>query len=63
MKMIYLTCVAHGLHRVAKEIRLQIGNVDDLVANVKQVFRKCPYRIQIVRNEAPDLLLLAWVYG
>lgn len=54
-KMIHLTCMAHGLHRVAEEIRSQFGNVDDLVANVKQVFRKCPYRIQFFRNEAPDL--------
>ena len=56
-KMVHLTCVAHGLHRVAEEIRSQFGNVDDLVANVKQVFRKCPYRIQTFRNEAPDLPL------
>jgi len=56
-KMIHLTCMAHGLHRVAEEIRSQFGNVDDLVANVKQVFRKCPYRIQTFRNEAPDLPL------
>uniref|UniRef100_A0A2S2QDP4 DUF659 domain-containing protein n=1 Tax=Sipha flava TaxID=143950 RepID=A0A2S2QDP4_9HEMI len=56
-KMIHLTCLAHGLHRVAEEIRSQFGNVDDLVANVKQVFRKCPYRIQTFRDEAPGLPL------
>jgi len=56
-KMIHLTCLAHGLHRVAEEIRSQFGNVDDLVANVKKIFRKCPYRIQTFKAEAPELPL------
>jgi len=56
-KMIHLTCLAYGLHCVAEEIRSQFENVDDLVANVKQVFRKCPYRIQTFRVKAPDLPL------
>jgi len=49
--------MAHGLHCVAEEIRSQFGNVNDLVANVKQVFRKCPYRVQTFRNGVPDLPL------
>lgn len=40
-----------------EEIRSQFGNVDDLVANVKQIFQKCPYRKQTFRNKAPDLPL------
>jgi len=36
---------------VSKEIRLQFENLDDLVANVKKIFRKYPYRIQTFRTE------------
>jgi len=41
MKMVHLTFLACSLHRVAEEIRSQFENVDDLVAKVKKIFRKC----------------------
>lgn len=56
-KMIHLTFLVHDLHRVAEEIRSHFVNVDDLVANIKNLFRKCPYRTQIFRAEALDLPL------
>lgn len=37
-KMIHVTCAAHGLHRVAEEIRGQFKSVDKLIASVKKNF-------------------------
>ncbi|XP_050531050.1 uncharacterized protein LOC126899859 [Daktulosphaira vitifoliae] len=39
-KIIHVTCLAHGLHRVAEEIRNQYKNADQLVCNVKTFFLK-----------------------
>ena len=55
--MVHVTCAAHGLHRVSKEVRNQFGTVDKIVANVKKMFKKAPSRIQILKNYAPDIPL------
>lgn len=39
-KMIHVTCVAHGLHRVAEYIRDQFKLTNKLVSNVKRIFTK-----------------------
>lgn len=39
-KMIHVTCLAHGIHRVADFIRGQFKDVNDLISNVKKIFRK-----------------------
>lgn len=39
-KMIHLTCLAHGTHRVAEFIRTKFENVDGWISAVKKVFRK-----------------------
>lgn len=39
-KMVHITCLAHGLHRVAEFIRSQFEDVNDLISNVKILFRK-----------------------
>lgn len=44
-KMVHITCLAHGVHRVTEEIRGQFTNVDKLIAKVKRIFLKCPARI------------------
>ena len=36
--MIHLTCLAHGLHRVAEEVRAQFPDVDRLISNGKKIF-------------------------
>lgn len=46
-KMVHVTCAAHGLHRVSEEVRNQFGTVDQIVANVKKIFKKAPSGIQI----------------
>lgn len=37
-KIIHVTCLAHGLRRVAEGIRNQYKNVDQLISNVKNLF-------------------------
>lgn len=39
-KMLHVTCLAHGLHRVAEYIRQDFPEVNKLIANVKAVFVK-----------------------
>jgi len=56
-KMIHVTCCAHGLHRIAEEIRGQFGTVDELISNMKKIFRKAPYRVEIFKSEAPGIKL------
>uniref|UniRef100_A0A2S2Q691 Uncharacterized protein n=1 Tax=Sipha flava TaxID=143950 RepID=A0A2S2Q691_9HEMI len=56
-KMVHITCLAHGLHRVAEEIRNMFPKVDKLISNVKKTFLKAPYRVQIFKNEAPEVML------
>uniref|UniRef100_A0A2S2Q5L2 CGG triplet repeat-binding protein 1 n=1 Tax=Sipha flava TaxID=143950 RepID=A0A2S2Q5L2_9HEMI len=56
-KMVHVTCAAHGLHRVSKEVQNQFGTVDKIVANVKKIFKKALSRIQILKNYAPDIPL------
>ncbi|KAF0701625.1 DUF659 domain-containing protein, partial [Aphis craccivora] len=56
-KILHVTCLAHALHRVAEQIRIDFSLVDKLISSVKKVFLKCPSRIQIFKNEAPELSL------
>ncbi|XP_003738015.1 uncharacterized protein LOC100901520 [Galendromus occidentalis] len=56
-KMIYVTCLAHGVHRVCEQIREQFPMVDSFVANAKKVFLKSTTRIQKFRELAPGLAL------
>lgn len=56
-KMVHITCLAHGLHRVAEEVRNMFPKVDKLISNVKKTFLKAPYRTQVFKNEAPGVNL------
>jgi hypothetical protein len=56
-KMEHITCVAHALHRVCKEIRLQFPKVDKQISNMKKKFLKAPSRVQIFRSIAPNIPL------
>lgn len=53
-KMIHVTCLAHGLHRVCEKIRIEFPKVDELISNMKKVFLKAPARIELFRREAAD---------
>jgi hypothetical protein len=39
-KMIHLTCLARGLHRIGETIRAKFSKVDKLIAEVKNIFLK-----------------------
>lgn len=39
LKMIHVTCVVHGLHRVAEELRSQFHGVNKVILSVKIFFR------------------------
>jgi hypothetical protein len=56
-KMVHITCVAHGVHRVAEEIRERFSNVDKLIAKVKQIFLKCQAHVLFFKNKAPSITL------
>jgi hypothetical protein len=49
-KMVHITCLGHGIHRIAK--------VEKLIAKVKQIFLKAPSRILLFKEEAAGINLL-----
>ncbi|XP_043064731.1 uncharacterized protein LOC108093574 [Drosophila ficusphila] len=56
-KMVHLTCLAHGLHRVAGTIRTKYSNVNNLISNVKNIFAKAPLRRQKFAQAFPNIPL------
>lgn len=54
---LHITCLAHGLHRIAETVRTLFKDVDLLIANAKKVFRKAPKRISTFKEKNPDLPL------
>lgn len=44
-------------HRVAEEIKNFFPKVDELILNVKKIFLKAPYRLQIFKTIAPNIPL------
>jgi hypothetical protein len=49
-RVIHVTCIVHGLHRVAEEVRGQFRDVDALISNVKKIFLKCNSRVQLFKE-------------
>jgi hypothetical protein len=49
--------MAHGLHRVCESIRTQFKDIDNLIANVKSIYKKYPYRENQFKQMAPELSL------
>jgi hypothetical protein len=43
--LIHVTCIAHGLKRVPKQIRNEFPEVNSLISDMKKVFYKSPSRI------------------
>ncbi|CAH0563174.1 unnamed protein product [Brassicogethes aeneus] len=56
-KMIHLTCLVHGVHRVAETIRSLYPTVNTIISNVKNVFVKAPSRVAHFKKMEPDLQL------
>ncbi|KAJ4429342.1 hypothetical protein ANN_26347 [Periplaneta americana] len=42
--MIHITCIVHGLHHAAEEIRSQNPKANNLISLVKKIFVKAPAR-------------------
>lgn len=64
-KMLHITCLAHGVHRVCEDIRSQFPEVDELVSNMKKVFVKAPSRVQAFKAALeiplpPEPVLTRW---
>ena len=55
--MVHLTCLAHALHRVAEEIRLQYPDVNNITSSVKNVFLKAPSRVLRFKDLLPNVPL------
>lgn len=56
-RIIHITCIAHGVHRICEKLRSQYANVDSLIANIKKAFSKSPSRIRFFKEKQPDLPL------
>jgi len=52
--LIHLTCVVHGFHLVAEEIRSHYPEVDKMIGAIKAVFRKAPSRIRKYKEMFPE---------
>lgn len=56
-KMIHLTCLVHGLHRVAESIRFSFPEVNQLISNVKKTFKKAPSRKSLFKEKSNGIPL------
>lgn len=55
--LLHVTCLAHGLHRVAEAIRASFKTVDDFVGLTKAIFKKAPARVRVYKEMNPNLPL------
>lgn len=55
--LIHVTCFAHGVHRLAEEVRCMFGNVNNLISSTKKVFLKSPARIKAYKEKLPSVPL------
>jgi len=45
-KMVHITCLAHDLHRVAEQIRMNFPKINSLISNIKKNFKSSmPYKL------------------
>lgn len=55
--LIHVTCLAHGVNRIAEEIRNEFPDINRLVNKTKKVFIKAPLRVQYYKDKLPELPL------
>ena len=53
--LIHVTCLAHGLHRIAEKIRELFPAVNDLIT--KKLFLKAPAHVQVYKDCPPEVPL------
>ncbi len=56
-KMLHVTCLAHGLHRVAEQVRIEYPFVNEWIVSVKRIFLKSPSRNRAFKDAAPQVPL------
>ena len=56
-KMVHVTCLAHGLHRVAELICYNYSDVNRLISSGKSIFLKAPLRVKTFKEISPDIPL------
>lgn len=56
-KVIHVTCIVHGLHLITEKNRANYCKIDKIIANLKKIFSKRPYRILIFKDKAPNIPL------
>jgi len=56
-KIIHVTCLAHGLHRIAELVLVHYPRVDKLVSSANQVFLKAPSQTVLFKTVNPGNLL------
>jgi hypothetical protein len=54
---IYFTCLAHGLQRVAEEVRTKFSQVNKFILMTEKVFLEAPHRNQSYKQHWPDATL------
>lgn len=63
---LHVTCLAHGWHRIAENIRAQFSNVDKFVSNGKNFFIKAASRTRLFEQHSngisfpPQPVLTRW---
>ena len=45
-KMVHVTCLAHGLHRVAELVRSNYPQLNRMISSTKSIFLKAPKRVE-----------------
>jgi hypothetical protein len=54
-KALHVTCLAHALYNMCKEMRVHFPKIDRLIAEMKKTFLKCLKRISILNEKCPDI--------
>lgn len=55
--LLHVTCLAHGLHRVAEKVRDVFAPVNKIISSGKKIFLKAPVRVAVYKEMCPDLPL------
>lgn len=54
-KMIHVTCLAHGLHRIAETVRQCFPEVNEIISGTKAIFTKAPNRVRLFKEMCNDI--------
>ena len=57
LKLIHVTCLAHGFHRVCETIRVLFPLANEWITACKKIFKKSPLRVMAFKQKNPKLAL------